>query len=74
MSPKNEQSDKYNIRGLTLREVEVEHIKTTIIALHEEYKVVEDLHRDVKNYRDKEENHKEGVINLKDFTDHKLKV
>jgi hypothetical protein len=49
----NEPSEsKY--RGLNLREVEVEHIKTTIIALHEEYKVVEDLHKDVKNLRDKE--------------------
>jgi hypothetical protein len=42
----------------------VEHIKTTIIALHEEFKIVEDLHKDVKNLRDKEVNHKEGGADL----------
>jgi hypothetical protein len=47
-----------------LREVEIEHIKTTIIALHEEFKVVEDLHKDARNLRDKESNHKDGAADL----------
>jgi hypothetical protein len=50
-----------------LREVEVEHLKTTIISLHEEFKVVEDLHKDVRNLRDKEENHRAGAALLTQY-------
>ena len=42
-SPMNNEPSEIKYRGLTLREVEIEHLKTTIIALHEEYKIVEDL-------------------------------
>jgi hypothetical protein len=53
--------------------VEVEHIKTTIISLHEEYKIVEDRHKDTKNYRDKENNHKDGSDNINGYVDKQLK-
>ena len=56
-----------------MREVEVEHLKTTIIALHEEYKVVEDLHKDVQNLRDKEQNHREGGNDLQQYIDNQMK-
>jgi hypothetical protein len=52
ISPINEASDRNS--GLTHRAVEIEHLKTTIIAIHEEYKVVEDSWKDVKNLRDRE--------------------
>jgi hypothetical protein len=58
---------------LNVREVELEHLKTTIIAYHEEYKVVEDLQKDVKNFRDKELNHREGGVDLQNYIDKQLK-
>jgi len=42
---------------LTVRNVEVDHLKTTIIALHEESKVVEDEHKDAATKREKEQHH-----------------
>lgn len=60
-------------RGLTIRVVEKEHLTTTIIAYHEEWKVVEDEHKDVKNLRDREEGHKAGAINLSSYKDNVLK-
>ena len=58
---------------MNLREVELEHLKTTIIAYHEEYKVVEDLHKDVKNLRDKEANHRDGGVDLQNYIDKNLR-
>ena len=48
-------------------------MKTTIISLHEEYKVVEDLHKDVKNLRDKEIDHRAGARDLSTFVEGTLK-
>ena len=50
-SPVREPSDR---KGLSIRDVEIEHLKTSVISLHEEFRVVEDLHKDVKNLREKE--------------------
>ena len=48
-------------------------MKTTIISLHEEYKVVDDLHKDVKNLRDKEIDHRAGARDLNTFVEGTLK-
>lgn len=48
-------------------------MKTTIISLHEEFKVVEDLHKDVKNLRDKETDHRAGGRDLNEFVEGTLK-
>jgi CHASE3 domain sensor protein len=69
----NEPSDYLKYRGLTLKDVEIEHLKTTIICLIEEHKVVEDLHKDVRNKRDKEQCHKEGAADLNNYIDNTLK-
>ena len=71
-SPANEKSF-YKWRNLTLRDIEVEHLKTTIISMHEEYKVVEDLHKDVKNLREKEVDHRAGARDLTEFVEGTLK-
>ena len=50
-------------KGLSIRQVEIDHLKTSIIALHEEFKVVEDERRDADNKREKESLHlKQGGI------------
>ena len=53
--------------------MEIEHLKTQIIALHEEYKVVDDTWKDVKVLRDREENHQAGAEDLQNYIDGKLK-
>jgi hypothetical protein len=40
-----------------VRQVEIDHLKTTIIALHEEFKVVEDERKDADTNREKETLH-----------------
>jgi hypothetical protein len=42
---------------LSIRQVEIDHLKTSIIALHEEFKVVEDERQDAENKREKEALH-----------------
>jgi hypothetical protein len=71
-SPINEASSRY--QGLTHRDVEIEHLKTSIIAVHEEYKAVEDIWKDVKNLRDKEENHRLGGDDLQNYINRPLKI
>lgn len=43
--------DKELIKGLSEKEVELEHLKTVIVALNEKLKVKEDLEEDLKNNR-----------------------
>jgi hypothetical protein len=38
--------DKDLIRGLSEKEVEIEHLKTTIIALNEKIVVIDDIRRE----------------------------
>jgi hypothetical protein len=40
-----------------VRQVEIDHLKTTIIALHEEFRVVEDERKDADTKREKESLH-----------------
>ena len=53
-------------QGLSVRGVEVEHLRISIIALHEESKVVEDEHKDAATKREKEAHHAKAAdeINL----------
>jgi len=44
-------------------------LKTVIIAHHEEFKVVEDLHKDVQNQRDRETGNNQGEYKLKTYKD-----
>ena len=39
--------DKDLIRGLSEKEVEIEHLKTTIVALNEKVEVLHDMRQDV---------------------------
>ena len=64
MSPKNDTFEQRYRKNLTLKDVELEHLKTTIIALNEDYKVVEDLHKDTKNIREKEQHHQSTSYEL----------
>ena len=41
--------DKELIKGLSEKEVELEHLKTVIVALSEKLKVREDLEEDLEN-------------------------
>lgn len=43
--------DKELIKGLSEKEVELEHLKTVIVALNEKLKVREDLEEDLRNAR-----------------------
>lgn len=54
-------------KGLSVRQVEVDHLKTSIIALHEEFKVVEDEKRDVVSKREKEAHHGSSGSAVGDF-------
>ena len=41
--------DKELIKGLSEREIELEHLKTVIVGLNEKLKVKEDLDQDIAN-------------------------
>ena len=43
--------DKELIRGLSEKEVELEHLKTVIVGLNEKLKVKEDIEQDLNNAR-----------------------
>jgi hypothetical protein len=43
--------DKELLKGLSEKEVELEHLKTVIVALNEKLKVREDLDEDLRNIR-----------------------
>jgi len=40
------------VRGLSEKEVEIEHLRTTIVALTEKADVIEDMHKDVFSMKD----------------------
>eukprot|EP00347_Sterkiella_histriomuscorum_P021380 403334174 len=42
--------DKELLRGLSEREVEIEHLKTTVIALNQKVEIIRDMEQDVDNY------------------------
>ena len=50
-----------------MRNVEIDHLKTSIIALHEEFKVVEDERKDVETKREKESVHVASAAKLSKF-------
>jgi uncharacterized protein (DUF3084 family) len=50
-----------------VRNVEIDHLKTSIIALHEEFKVVEDERKDVETKREKESVHVASAAKLSKF-------
>jgi len=50
-----------------VRQVEADHLKTSIIALHEEYKVVEDERQDAENKREKEGLHMRAAVTVGEF-------
>ena len=52
-----------------MRQVEVDHLKTSIIALHEEFKVVEDERHDADNKREKEQLHMRQAATVGEFLD-----
>lgn len=52
-----------------MRQVEADHLKTSIIALHEEFKVVEDERQDAENKREKEALHMRAGATVGEFLD-----
>ena len=52
-----------------MKSVEVDHLKTSIIALHEEFKVVEDERQDADNKREKDQLHLKCGIKVGEFLD-----
>ena len=52
-----------------MRQVEVDHLKTSIIALHEEFKVVEDERYDANNKREKEGIHQGLAVEVGEYLD-----
>jgi uncharacterized protein (DUF3084 family) len=54
--------------------VEIDHLKTSIIALHQEFKVVEDERKDVETKREKEEIHRQAAENVGRFLDRTLQL
>ncbi len=54
-----------------MRNVEIDHLKTSIIALHQEFKVVEDERKDTETKREKEQAHAiaaEGIGRYLEYT------
>ena len=60
--------------GLSVRGVEVEHLRISIIALHEESKVVEDEHKDAATKREKEAHHAKAAEEVSQFLSGTLQV
>ena len=60
--------------GLSVRGVELEHLRISIIALHEESKVVEDEHKDAAIKRDKEVFHARAADEMGLFIDRTLQL
>ena len=52
---------------MSVRNVEIDHLKTSIIALHQEFKVVEDERKDVETKREKEDMHQAAAANVGRF-------
>ena len=52
-----------------MRNVEIDHLKTSIIALHQEFKVVEDERKDVETKREKERLHQAAGDNIGKFVE-----
>ncbi len=61
-------------QGLSVRGVEVEHLRISIIALHEESKVVEDELKDAATKREKEAHHARAADEIKQFLGGTLQV
>ena len=57
-----------------MRNVEIDHLKTSIIALHQEFKVVEDERKDVETKREKEEVHRVAAETIGRFLERTLQV
>ncbi len=60
--------------GLSVKGVEVEHLRISIIALHEESKVVEDEHKDAATKREKEAHHARAADEVNAFLTGTLQV
>ncbi len=65
--------NKNVLHDIARNEVEIEHIKTNIIAIHEECVVYEDQAKDVKDYRDSEAFHQREGDNMQSHLDNKTR-
>lgn len=43
--------DKDVLRGLSEKEVEIEHLKTTVVALSQKIEIIKDYEQDVQNHQ-----------------------
>lgn len=67
--------DRDLVRGLSEKEVEIEHLKTQIVALSEKAEVLEDMRKDVSAHREVLRNSEEKRYDMQTlFTETSQKV
>ncbi len=59
--------DKDVLRGLSEKEVEIEHLKTTVVALSQKIELMKDLEKDVENHQVLSQNHKQKRVEMQNY-------